>query len=348
MPHATPSSPDASEPAANKPTISRSRMVGAHVLLLTFAVLVVWAAVGRDPRGVASAAAFDVSSATEPTSEPAVSIANATPKVEPAEPHISAAPLPRAQPTASFTRPEPVASTPAARVAQRPNQINVTSARTPDPEPMIAVPRPGEAWPPVMPSDPSEAPFYHFGGLYGTPGAARIVYLIDASGSLIDTLPFIQKQLQQTLGELRPEQSYAVLFFAGNRVLEAPPVGMKSATGRAVQVTSQWIDPASGKVIASGRPHPDAAIRRALAYQPDAVILLSDGLTGRGDRAIAERARLLTLVDTANTAGVVFHTLQVRRPDPLSGPTQRGTLEMIALQSGGVHRYIGEDDLLPQ
>lgn len=361
MPDSAKPRPDARASATHERAATRSRLVGVHALLLMFAVLVVWAAVGRDPRGVASASAFDVAASTPEPADveanpiPAVTTKSATPIHRP---HLAAAPLPRTPPTASFTRPAPVESdssdspTVTAPETERPREIKAAPVAATGPsaetDSMIALPRPGEAWPPAMPTDPSDAPFYHVGGLYGTPGAARIVYLIDASGSLIDTLPFIQKQLQQTLGELRPEQSFAVVFFAGNRVLEAPPVGMKSATHRAVQITSQWIDPASGRVIASGRPHPDAAIRRAMAYQPDAVILLSDGLTGAGDGAMAERAQLLSLIDTANTSGVVFHTLQVSRPDPLAGPTQRGTLEMIALQSGGVHRYIGEDDLLPR
>ncbi|MEM9417811.1 MAG: vWA domain-containing protein [Planctomycetota bacterium] len=299
-----------------------------------------WATMGRDPGNAADASVVkalphEAVESSELISESKVGTTHAvaTPfPVKLAEPSFSQATETQAV--------EPQVASPV--VATKP-----TKASEPF-KPMVALPEPGAAFPPVMPVDPKDDPHYGFGGLYGTPGATRLVYLIDASGSLIDTFPFILEELRRSIQDLRPEQSFAVLFFSGNEVTEAPPYGMKRASGQAVEHTSQWIAPSAGRIIASGRPHADAAIRRALAYQPDAIILLSDGLTGTGDKALAKRARLLSLIGTANTRDVVFHTLQVRRPDPLSTPTRLGTLELIALQSGGVHRYLGEDDLLPE
>lgn len=313
---------------------SRSLMVGAHLVLLGLAVIVVWAATGHGSGTLA-----DASVATALPSESArlnESIVEASSALPIQTPHTVATPLPVMQTEAQFTRP---ATPPAMSRAIPPVEPF---------DPMVAIPEPGAVFPPVMPADPRDDPYYNIGGLYGTPGASRLVYLIDASGSLVDTFPFILGELQRALSELRPEQSFAVLFFSGENVTEAPPYGMKRATTQAVRHTSQWVDPGSGRIIASGRPNADAAIRRALAYQPDAIILLSDGLTDGGDRAMATRARLLSLIGTANTGDVIFHTLQVRRPDPLSTPTRLGTLELIALQSGGVHRYLGEEDLLPE
>ncbi|MEM9883632.1 MAG: hypothetical protein AAF800_12020, partial [Planctomycetota bacterium] len=213
---------------------------------------------------------------------------------------------------------------------------------------MAGIPKAGTSWPPELPAaDPYDTPYRDHGGVYGTPGAERIVYLVDASGSLIDTLPFVLEELQRSLRTLRPDQSYAVILFSGGGVAEAPPLGMSRAGDAAIRHTTQWLDPAAGRVIASGPPDPEPALRRALAYRPDAVVLLSDGLVPAGPRALADRARLLSMIDLADTTGVTFHTLQLRTPDPLAGPNRRGTLETLALQSGGVHRYISEADLLP-
>ncbi|MEM1028261.1 MAG: hypothetical protein AAGJ38_09280 [Planctomycetota bacterium] len=318
------------------PSTSRSLVVMAHAVLLVLAVGVVWATMGRDTGSVVEAAA--PSALPEASESIAVNAPRVQPPNTPAAAHVVAAPLPVEQTRPEFTQP---AVTPAPTLPQK-------AAKPAEPfRPMVAIPEPGAVFPPVMPADPSDDPYYTIGGLYGTPGAARLVYVIDASGSLIDTFPFILAELQRAISELQPEQSFAVLFFSGDHVTEAPPYGMKRATTQAVRHTNQWIDPGSGRIMASGRPHADAAIRRALAYQPDAIILLSDGITGRGDQALTTRARLLSLIGTANIHDVVFHTLQVRRPDPLASPTRQGTLELIAMQSGGVHRYLGEDDLLP-
>lgn len=188
------------------------------------------------------------------------------------------------------------------------------------------------------------SPHLAYGRLYGAPGGSRVVYLIDASGSQVDTLPFVQQAVQQALRTLRPDQSFTVIFFNGKSVTEAAPVGMKAATTAAVTETDRFIDPQAGRIVAAGRPDARGAIRRALAYQPDTVVLLSDGLTGRRD-PLGDRAGLLALIDTANVSGARFHTIQVRQPDPLATPQRRGTLELIASRTGGVHRFVPDAEL---
>lgn len=322
-------------PAAGWPT-----SVVIHGLLLVFAVVVVWSTLGRSPEGAASAAATDAVASSagvfEPQADPAPRTA-VSPAVNIDKAFTAASPAPQA----AVTTPHDNAS----RLAAIRARAAALAAKSTPPPPVVAIPEaqtPGAARTALR---PAADPNVFYGRLYGTPGATRVVYLIDASGSLIDTLPFVQIELQNALRSLRPDQSYAVMFFGGGGVLEAPPVGMKSASSQAVTQTTQWVDPGSGKVIASGRSDAHSAVRRALAYQPDAIVLLSDGITGRGDAAIAQRVQLLNLIDTANTSGVVFHTIQVRQPDPLATSTRRGTLETIALQTGGVYRYVAEADL---
>ena len=312
-----------------KPATAWWFTVGIHAGLLFLAVLVVWATVGRDRAGSASASitgttAKQAAPAAEPLTTEVTTVAEPQPEAAPEE-------SPSPAPAVVSESPEPTGI-----------EVPASVDRTP---PMIKLLDEGESWPPTMTRPDAPDPFAEHGQLYGVPGAYRVVYLIDASGSLIDTLPFVQMELQETLRSLRPQQSFAVMFFNGDRVIEAPPVGMKRAATDAVTITNQWIDPGSGKIIASGRPGASAAIRRALAYQPDAIVLVSDGLTGRGDEALARRAKLLTLISAANTHDTVFHTLQIRQPDPLSSVNRRGTLEQIAVQTGGVHRYVSDADL---
>ena len=52
----------------------------------------------------------------------------------------------------------------------------------------------------------------------------RQVYLVDASGSLIDTLPFVLRELQQSISKLSDQQKFTVIFFQGKDVgLKVPP-----------------------------------------------------------------------------------------------------------------------------
>ena len=58
--------------------------------------------------------------------------------------------------------------------------------------------------------------------LYGNGGnAKRIAYLIDASGSLIDTLPFVIMELKRSISGLSDKQSFCVIFFQGEDAIEA-------------------------------------------------------------------------------------------------------------------------------
>lgn len=187
-------------------------------------------------------------------------------------------------------------------------------------------------------------PHLAHGRLYGAPGGSRIVYLIDASGSQVDTLPFVQQALQRAVRSLRSEQSFAVMFFNSDAITEAGPTGLTPATADAVTQADRFIDPQAGRVVARGRAEARGAIRRALAYRPDTVVLLSDGLTGRRT-PLADRADLLALIDTANASGARFHTIQVRQPDPLATAQRRGTLELIAARTGGAYRFVTDAEL---
>ena len=326
-------------PGSGKSQADWKTSVLIHGALLTAAVIVVWSTIGRDPQSNATASAVSPPAALDPRGDASVS----------AEPFIAASALSGVTQTTITERPRPAAA-PTPVTAEIPRAVATepaadVSVSEPEAPAVLGMPEPGQQWPIRMTVPPQDDPFVAYGRVYGTPGATRIVYLIDASGSLIDTLPFVQVELQKALRSLRPDQSYAVMFLQGDRVVEAPPVGMKPASTRAVTHTMQWIDPAAGKVIPSGKPDAHAAIRRALAYQPDAVVLLSDGLTGRGQAGLNQRAKIVSLIDAANTAGTVFHTVQLSQPDPLATPTRRGTLELIAHLTGGAYRFVDENDL---
>ena len=203
---------------------------------------------------------------------------------------------------------------------------------------------------PVLAATPPPGPaadaYSGCGQLYGLPGAERVVYLVDASGSLVDTFPFMLDELRRCITSLQPEQSYAIVFFRGAEVVEVPPLGMHKADTHALSRTVRWLDPQRKSLIPRGPARPDAALRRAFAYQPDAIVLVSDDLTGRVDPE-GERLRLLQLITSVNLNHTVIHTAQLRHRDPLATPDRMGTLELIAFTTGGTHRYIREADLAP-
>ena len=172
--------------------------------------------------------------------------------------------------------------------------------------------------------------------------ARRVVFVIDASGSLIDTLPYVITELQRMIRELDPEQEFAILLYNDTGVHEAAPPGMKKADERVKARRSAWLN--EGPVIPSGQANPTEAIRLGLSYKPQAIFLLSDDITGSGRHGIDQR-RLLAAIEAANTANTVIHTIQYIYPDPLERYGLKPTLQFIAERTGGDYKFVDAREL---
>jgi hypothetical protein len=169
-----------------------------------------------------------------------------------------------------------------------------------------------------------------------TSNARRIVYVIDASGSMIRSLQIVIEELARSLGTLSPRQQYAVIFFQRNEAVMVPPANrLVPATPEAQLQTLQWID---DRVIPAGRSNPLEAIERALALEPDVIFLLSENITGSGEFEI-DQADLLDLLDRLNPVEddsrrhTQINCVQFLDPDPLD------TLRKIAERHGGPDGY---------
>jgi len=175
----------------------------------------------------------------------------------------------------------------------------------------------------------------------------RVVFLIDASGSLVDTFPFIIEQVNQSVASLPAGAMFTVIFFRDGRVIEQRPLGLKEATEDARQAAVAWMQ----TVHAAGRTSPVPAIERALSYRPDDVILLADNITAGpgGVEGMRQRqARILDMI-AQTSRGARVHTIQFLYEDPLAGvPGMEGTLATIARQTDGRHLFVRESDLYPR
>jgi len=110
-----------------------------------------------------------------------------------------------------------------------------------------------------------EGPFE--ASMMGTGGNAKyLVYVIDASGSLVDTLPFVINELKKSVSKLSEKQRFQVIFFQDNRAVEFPPSGrLKDVTKKSQQELFAWLDPASGH-IAPGGAHDLDDVRQGLFH----------------------------------------------------------------------------------
>ncbi len=172
-------------------------------------------------------------------------------------------------------------------------------------------------------------------GMYGVGGNARtIVYCVDASGSLVDTLPFVIDELKSSLRKLVPEQRFSVIFFQADEAIY-PFSGLRPATPETITQVSNWMD--SDELIPHGSSNPKKALTIALSYRPDLIYILSDNITGKGQYAIDQKELLELISQTRDRRGAAntrINTIQFLYPDPLE------TLKKIAEEHSGRYRFV--------
>jgi len=144
---------------------------------------------------------------------------------------------------------------------------------------------------------------------------------------------------------LNEAQAFTVIFFQGDKAIEAPPRGLKKATPQTKQRVMEWIDPISGNIIpAGGDTDPVPALKQALRYKPQLLFMLSDNITGRGKYELIQKS-FIAEVNKANVAATKINTIQFLYPDPLTRYGFKGTLELVAGESGGIYKFVDGREL---
>lgn len=167
-----------------------------------------------------------------------------------------------------------------------------------------------------------------FGAGGAVQGVRHVVYVVDRSGSMIDTFERVKVELRRSIGALRRSQKFHVLFFNNGDPLENPPQRLVPAIASFKEQFSQFLD----TVITTGGTKPERALKRALALQPDILYLLSDGInfdpelmSKLNDWNRERKTRIFTIAYLDHEG--------------------RQILETIAREHGGEYKFVSDDDL---
>ena len=169
------------------------------------------------------------------------------------------------------------------------------------------------------------------GGFFGAGGesdeSAKIVYVVDRSGSMTDSIDFVKYELKRSIDELSEIKEFHVIFYSSGPPVEMPTRRLVNATERNKQLAFEFID----GVIAQGETDPSKALERAFDCRPELIYLLTDG---EFDRAIIDQVKRLNVGGkvTVHTIGFLYKT----------GET---VLKQIADDNHGNYKFVSELDL---
>jgi len=168
-------------------------------------------------------------------------------------------------------------------------------------------------------------------GFFGAGGdvdeARKIVYVVDRSGSMTDSIDYVKFELKREIGELVEDKEFHVIFYSDGPPMEMPTRRLVNATERNKQLAFEFID----GIIARGETDPSEALKRAFGTKPELIYLLTDG---EFDRSIVGLVKQLNSNQqvTVHTIGFLYDI----------GAT---VLKQIADENNGNYKFVSEKDL---
>lgn len=165
----------------------------------------------------------------------------------------------------------------------------------------------------------------------------RLVFLVDCSGSLVDSLPQMLVWLHEAIATLQPGETFTIVFFQKDQAIEPSPAGLKPLTrDYLADLDREWLNPNASPILPAGRSDPAAAFELALSYNPSDIYLLSD-------ESFAQRAG-----DTTPEQAVAFVTETLGDTDVRLHGVQffydagDSTLQTLSEQFDGSYEFVAE------
>jgi len=161
----------------------------------------------------------------------------------------------------------------------------------------------------------------------------RIVFLCDASGSMLSKFDTLKRELSSAIGHLRPECSFNLIFFEEQTLKQMAGV-LLPGTNDNKRRADQFMD----MVVPRADTNPIPAIEEAFRESPDVIFLLTDG-------DFPNNAEVIRRIRELDRDGrVKIHTIA------FVGDSDKDTdfmamLKTIAKMTGGTYRYVRQSDL---
>jgi hypothetical protein len=169
----------------------------------------------------------------------------------------------------------------------------------------------------------------------------RICYLVDCSGSMTGLIAQVKSELARSIGALRQDQYFGIVFFGDDKVWRFSSGSLVRASDAAKRQAAAFIKSAD----AAGRTNALAGFLAALKTRdddeagPQAIYFLTDGFELSTDDAYQFRQDVLELLKSYQ-GGCVVNTIGLWPSD-----SDRLLLESISQLSGGSFVCVAQQDL---
>jgi len=169
----------------------------------------------------------------------------------------------------------------------------------------------------------------------GVSGNARLVaYVCDASGSMMNKIDLLKREISKAVDSLRPIQAFNIIFFQEGDAAVANKSGLMMANPNNKKKAYTFLDDVS--LAANSDPIP--ALKIAFDNKPQLTYLLTDGEFPNNDEVIAyirERNKEKT---------VKINTIAFANAGE-EGEEYVKILKQIAEENGGIFRFVTSQDL---
>lgn len=167
---------------------------------------------------------------------------------------------------------------------------------------------------------------------FGVGGRARrIVFVLDATGSMVGKFEFLQYQTNKALDILQPPQAFNIIFINDQNPTPPSPALM-FVTPDNKRLAKEYVD----KAVSRGGTDPLPALTKAFEMKPDLIYFFIDP----GD--FPDKQAVLSLVHKHAADGKIkMNIIAFQHNDPENAKF----LSNLAKETGGVYRFLSEKEL---
>jgi hypothetical protein len=161
-----------------------------------------------------------------------------------------------------------------------------------------------------------------------------IIFLCDASGSMIPKMPYLKEELMNAVDKLKPIQWFNVEFFVNDKPQQLAD-HLLPATPENKRKCAEFLN----AVAAAGSPtDPIVSLTLAFKQQPQLIFLLTDG-------DFSDNAAVLTRVRQMNASGKTKVNTIAFVGENDTDKEFINTLTQIAKETGGVFKRVAESEV---